>query len=93
MYCVDLRVQLVGGVHYLRTHVVDGETPLLIVRKTMTCMRMRVDTARSEVMVNVGRADRLVRCVTSSAVHLLVRLWDSGHRDRASLSLRSYLLK
>ena len=46
----------------------------------MTCICMAVDTATSEVVVNLGRGDRRVRCVTSSSGHLLARCWDSGHR-------------
>ena len=65
LYRVDLPVQIGGCVHFLRTHVVSGETPLLIGRRSMARMRMRIDAANNTVTVNLGAGDFTIRCDVS----------------------------
>ena len=80
LYRVDLPVQIGGRVQFLRTHVVSGETPLLIGRRSMARMRMRIDAANNTVTVNLGAGDFTIRCDVSSSGHLVLSLWDSSHR-------------
>ena len=80
LYRVDLTVQIGGRVQFLRTHVVSGETPLLIGRRSMARMRMRIDAANNTVTQNLGAGNFTIRCDVSSSGHLLLSLWDSSHR-------------
>ena len=80
LYRVDLPVQIGGRVHFLRIHVVSGETPLLIGRRSMARMRMRIDAANNTVTVDLGTGDLGIRCDVSSSGHLVLSLWDSSHR-------------
>ena len=80
LYRVDLPVQIGGRVQFLSTHVVSGETPLLIGRRSMARMRVRIDAANNTVTVNLGAGDFLIRCDVSSSGHLVLSLWDSSHR-------------
>ena len=79
LYRVDLPVQIGGRVQFLRTHVVSGETSLLIGRRSMARMRMRIDAANNTVTVDLGAGDFTIRCDVSSSGHLVLPLWDSSH--------------
>ena len=83
LYSVDLPIKLAGGVHFLRTHVVPGDTPLLVGRRSMTRMQMRVDTATNSVTVNLGAGDHSVPCTISRSGHLTTPVWDSHHMEHA----------
>ena len=80
LYRVDLPVQIGGGVQFLGTHVVSGETPLLISPRSMARMRMRIDAAKSTSTVDLGAGNFTIRCDVSSSGHLVLSLWDSSHR-------------
>ena len=80
LYTVDLPVQIGGRVQLLRTHVVCGETPLLIGRRSIARLRMRIDAANNTVTVNLGAGNFTIRCDVSSSGHLVLSLWDSSHR-------------
>ena len=59
---------------FLRTHVVSGETPLLIGRRSMEGMRMRIDAANDTVTVDLGAGNFRIRCDFSSSGHLVLSL-------------------
>ena len=80
---MDLLVKLAGGVHFLRTHIVFGDTPLLVGRRSMTRMRMRVDTATNSVTVNLGARDCRLHCTVPRSGHLTIPIWDLNHRKHA----------
>ena len=83
LYSVDLPVKLAGGVHFLRTHVVSGDAPLLVGRVSMTRMRMPVDTATKSVTVNLGAGDRRLPCTVSRSGHLTIPIRDLKHTKHA----------
>ena len=83
LYSVDLPVKLAGGFHFLRTHVVSGDTPLLVGRRSMTRMRMCVDTATNSVTVNLGAGDRRLPCTVSWSGYQMILIWDLNHRKHA----------
>ena len=71
MYQLDLPIRLAGAVRFLRTHVVPGETPLLIGRKSLVRMHMRIDAASNVVTVKLGKGDVTVPCSSSASGHLV----------------------
>ena len=82
LYQLDLPFFVAGLPCFLRTQVVPGNTPLLIGRQTMACMRMRIDAASGEVLLNLGHGESRVQCTTCASGHLVLNLWDIKHGRR-----------
>ena len=59
----------------LRVNVIEGPTPLLIGRKTLSLLQARIDVTKCEVRFRIFGREFFMPCELSSSGHMLMQLW------------------
>ena len=59
----------------LRVNVIEGPTPLLIGRKTLSLLQARIDVTKCEVRFRIFGTQFFMPCELTSSGHILIQLW------------------
>ena len=55
--------------------VIDGPTPLLIGRKTLSLLQARIDATKCELLFRIFGREFFMQCELSSNRHMFMQLW------------------